>query len=205
MTVHRSILVVLCLAAGTAAGQSKLLSDPYQPLTAKERLRWFAGSTASSALMGNVISATWGSGFGSPKEYGGWGGWGKRYGMALSGASVGNAMEGSLSAIWGEDPHYFRVGGPFQKATLKRRAAHVIKSTFLARDRHGNTMPAYGRYVAIPGNNFLSNTWRVDSEADVQSALLRTLYGFLGRMGGNAFREFWPDVTDKLRNHGGKP
>jgi hypothetical protein len=70
----------------------------------------------------------------------------------------------------------------------------VVKSPFLARNRSGGTIPAYARLIAIPGNNFLSNTWRVDSEADANHALRRTLAGFLGDMAGNAFAEFWPDV-----------
>ena len=59
-------------------------------------------------------------------------------------------------------------------------------------------MPAYARYVAIPGNNFLSNTWREPSEATNSSAAYRTGLGFLGRMAGNAFMEFWPDVKRKV-------
>ena len=59
-------------------------------------------------------------------------------------------------------------------------------------------MPAYSRYISIPGNNFLSNTWRADSEADVSHALERTLTGFLGEMASDAFAEFWPDVRKHL-------
>ena len=70
--------------------------------------------------------------------------------------------------------------------------------TFLAQDRDGKVMPAYARYIAIPGNNFLSNTWRADSEATTSAAVTRTLTGFLGRMAGNAFDEFWPDVKQRL-------
>ena len=54
------------------------------------------------------------------------------------------------------------------------------------------------RFVAIPGNNFLSNTWRERSEADTNHALERTALGFLGRMAGNTFEEFWPDVKQKI-------
>ena len=64
--------------------------------------------------------------------------------------------------------------------------------TFFAVNRNGQTMPAYARYIAIPGNNFLWNTWRDPSEANASSALIRTGLGFLGRLSGNAFEEFWP-------------
>ena len=73
-----------------------------------------------------------------------------------------------------------------------------MKWTFLAKDRNGNTMPAYARYIAIPGNNFLSNTWRESSEADTKHALERTLLGFAARLSCNAFKEFWPDARDRI-------
>ena len=64
----------------------------------------------------------------------------------------------------------------------------------MARNRQGQLRPAYARYIAISGNNSVSNAWRAESEATVDSASLGTLLGFLSRMRGNAFREFWPDV-----------
>ena len=67
-------------------------------------------------------------------------------------------------------------------------------------NRHddGSFGPAYARYLAISGNNFLSNTWRIHSEANVQDALLRTAEGFAGRMAVNAFEEFWPEVKRRV-------
>jgi hypothetical protein len=44
----------------------------------------------------------------------------------------------------------------------------------------------------------MSNTWRADSESGVGDACLRTALGFAGRMGGNAFAEFWPTLTKHL-------
>lgn len=105
-------------------------------------------------------------------------------------------MEAGLGAVWGEDPRYFRE--PDQP--IKVRIGHAIKATFTAYDRQGVVVPAYARFIAIPGNNFLSNTWRADSEANTRSAAKRTLYGFLGKMGSNAFTEFWPDLK-KLAFH----
>ena len=63
---------------------------------------------------------------------------------------------------------------------------------------NGDTMPAYARYIATAGNNFLSNTWRESSEADTTHALERTALGFAARMSSNVFKEFWPDVRDRL-------
>ncbi len=99
-------------------------------------------------------------------------------------------MEAGVGALWGEDPRYFRnPDEPF-----RARVMSVIKQTFTARRRDGNFAPAYARFVAFSGSNFLSNTWRPDSEANNDDAVLRTLEGFAGRMSSNAWDEFWPDV-----------
>src|SRR5207248_11070537 len=99
-------------------------------------------------------------------------------------------MEASLGAIWGEDPRYF----PSPDLAFEARVEYVISSTFAAPDRDGRFRPAYARFAGNVGNNFLSNTCRADSEADVGHAALRCLYGGLGTLGSNALIEFWPDV-----------
>lgn len=171
----------------------------YHPITGDQRLKWFAASTVGpTTLIAGIFSAGIGTALDRPHEYGpGWEGFGDRYGMRLTGVSTGNAIEASFGALWGEDPRYFRVPDePF-----KARLGHVIKLTFLARRRDGHYAPAYARYIATPGNNFLSNTWRVDSEANTDDALLRTLLGFAGRMGSNAFAEFSPDIRRLIRHN----
>jgi hypothetical protein len=168
-----------------------------EPITASERLSWFTKSTVGPAtLLGGTISAGFGTLTNQPHEYGThWDGFGKRYGMRLTGISTGNAMEAGLGAIWGEDPRYYRAGG---SARFGARVGHVVKWTFVAPDKSGNLRPAYARYIGISGNNFLSNTWRESSEADAGHALGRIGFGFLGRMAGNTFEEFWPDVKQKF-------
>jgi hypothetical protein len=165
---------------------------PYEPLSGKQRVAWAASETfgAESWLVGN-----WTAGIGTarnkPEEYGPhWDGFGKRYGMRFTGIAASNTIEAGLGALWGEDPRYVRN----QNLPFKRRIGNVLLMSFAARNREGKLMPAYARYIAIPGNNFLSNTWRVSSEATTNQALARTGYGVLADVAGNAWTEFWPDV-----------
>lgn len=182
-------------------GQSGLTTSgtpPPEPIAAAQRLKWVAISTIGPAsLVGGVVSAGWGTLYNSPREYGPhWEGFGDRYGMRLTGISTSNAMEAGLGALWHEDPRYNRI--PDQ--SFGRRVRHVIAMTFLAPDARGGMRPAFARYMAISGNNFLSNTWREASESTNNRALMRTGLGFLGRMAGNAFEEFWPDVKQKVHH-----
>jgi hypothetical protein len=179
---------------------SSNVDAPSTYITSKQRFDWFVvSSVGPTSFAGGLFTAAFGTARDTPKEYGPhWDGYGKRYAMRFSGIATSNAMEAGLGALWGEDPRYFRDPND----PIKARIGHAILTTFTARNREGNSMPAYARYIAIPGNNFLSNTWRADSEATTKSAAIRSVYGVLGRMGGNAFAEFWPDLK-KLAFHRG--
>jgi hypothetical protein len=178
-----------------AAGNERLTN--YQPASASDRMKWFVVSTAGplSLLAAGPISAGFGTAINRPKEYGPhWEGFGKRYGMRLTGVSTGNAIEASLGSLWGEDPRYFQS----PRRGFGTRVKYVIKTTFVAPRRDGTLHPAYARYIGNVGNNFLSNTWRVQSDNGAGTAALRCLLGVVGRMSGNAFAEFWPDVRKRV-------
>jgi hypothetical protein len=168
----------------------------YHPITPRQRLRWFITNTIGPPhLVGGVFVSAFGTALNRPKEYGRhWGGFADRYGMRLTGIVTGNAIEASVGLMLREYPRYFRV----QDRPFKARIENIARLTFVARRDDGSYGPAYARYMAIAGNNFISNTWRVHSEANVQNALLRTTEGFAGRMALNAFEEFWPNVKERV-------
>jgi len=174
-------------------------NEPYHPITGRQRLRWVITETIGPQhLAGGVITAAFGTAVDRPKEDGThWGGFAERYGVRLTGVATSNVMEASIGALWGEDPRYFR--NPDE--SFGARVKSVIKQTFVARRPDGNFAPAYARYIAYSGSNFLANTWRPDSEANNHDAVLRTLEGFAGRMSSNAWDEFWPDVKTHVFHH----
>ncbi len=169
----------------------------YKAITAEGRFFWFVRSTVGmKSLTAGIISAGYGTAVDKPQEYGThWEGFFQRYGMRLTGISTGNAIEATLGSVWGEDPRYFHtVHAPFGE-----RVKNVIDLTFRAYQRDGERHPAYARYVAVFGNNFLSNTWREPSENDWQHAMERSGEGFAGRAISNAVSEFVPEVWRRVR------
>lgn len=190
--IHLILVPVWSAAAFAQSGPS-----PNEPINAKERLNWFAKSTVGvPSLTGGLFSAGFGTLTDRPKEYGTkWGGFGDRYGMRLTGVATSNAMEAGLGAIWGEDPRYYREGS---NGSFGKRVGHIVKWTFVAGHADGSVRPAYARFAAISGNNFLSNTWRESSESNTTAAIERTGLGILARMAGNTFEEFWPDIKKKV-------
>jgi hypothetical protein len=209
LRVAVTFLVAALVASAQSAPPSQAESEsptkpqeenaPYQGITNGERLRWAIDETLGPAhLMAGLFTAGIGTARDAPHEYGGsWSGFGQRFGIREAGVSLSNAMEAGLGDLWGEDPRYFRV--PEQK--WRGRIVSVVKQTFVARHRNGQFGPAYARYIAFSGNNFISNAWRAGSEADTQHALSRTSWAFAGRMASNAYDEFWPDVKRKLFHH----
>ena len=94
--------ILLLLAAGTAAGQvisaqpAEAFGDnaaAYQPITGRQRLRWFVRSTIGpQSLAAGMFTAGFGTAKNGPREYGPhWGGFGERYGMRLTGVATSNA------------------------------------------------------------------------------------------------------------------
>ena len=180
--------------------KSHTLEDPYRPITPSESLRWFISGTIGPAhLAGVTFVSACGTGVNRPGEYGPhWEGFANRFGIGMAGSATSNAMEAGAGLILREDPRYFRV----PQQAFKFRVGNVARLTFLARNESGRSEPAYARYIGIVGSNFLSNAWRVHSEANAKDALLRSSEGFAGRMAANAFREFWPDAKRYLlRKH----
>jgi hypothetical protein len=196
MRTLRCTLVLFAVAV-PALPQSTAPLSPYQPITGGGRIEWAVMNTFNLPSFGvGLISAGWGTYFNEPHEYGvSASGFGKRFGIRLSGIAVQNTMESGLGAVWGEDPRYFRVGSG---DNVMHRAGHIVKMTFMARNRDGRIQPAYARYAAIGGSNFLSNAWRADSDATVRHAGIRIGLGFLGRLGVNTYYEFWPDIRDRF-------
>jgi hypothetical protein len=176
-------------------------SDARQPITGQQRIDWVVkGTIGPEGLAGEIFGAGWDTLFNTPKVYGPhWQGFGDRLGMSMAGNAVSNTMEAGLGAIWGEDPRYTRE----PEATFGHRIGHVVKMTFMAQNRNGDVIPAYARFIATPGSNFLSNAWRAPGDDTARDAAVRTGLGFLGHMGNNTFDEFWPDFQRKLfhRNH----
>jgi hypothetical protein len=188
------------VSTSPAAGTPSRIVPKYVPPTGKDRLRWVIDNTLGPlTLAAEAADAGWQTINGKPHEYNThWEGFGERFGLDLSGTATSNAMEASIGAIWGEDPRYFRAeaGRPF-----KNRMGHVVRMTFLAKNAEGQYMPAYARYTAIAGSNFLSNTWRPESDATAGRATVRIGFGFAERLARNMWDEFWPDVKNGVFHH----
>jgi hypothetical protein len=116
-----------------------VVQTPYGPITGRQRLRWFVIASVGPQSLGiGVLSAGLGTARHKPDEYDThWDGFGKRYGLRLTGVVTSNAMEAGIGALWGEDPRYFRANGE----SFGKRIENILILTVAARGRDSELHP----------------------------------------------------------------
>ena len=192
-------VIALPAAEITAAVPEDIVVEagPSQAVTPWQRLEWFDLRTFGALnLGGSIPGAAWQTFMDRPREAGThWEGFAERYGVSVSTNAVSNGMEAGIGAIWGEDPRYQREGAG---SSMKSRLGHVVKWTVAAPDKSGELRPAYARFIAFTGSSFISNAWREPSDTNMDHSFARIGFALAGRMGSNAFCEFWPDARRKF-------
>jgi len=172
----------------------------YKPPTLGERRDWIVDGTIGprSLLVVGPLATIWQTGFNTPSEWGRtWTGVEKRYGEREVDVAISNSIDAGLGAIWGEDPRYVPSG----RRGIWPRARYAIKTAFVAQRRDGHLAPAWGRYAGNLVNNVIENASLPPSVTTAQQTIFRSALGLVGRLGGNAWDEFWPDVYKRLRKN----
>jgi hypothetical protein len=91
-------------------------------------------------LTAGLFAAGIATGRDEPEEYvPHWDGFGKRYGIRLTGIATGSMLEAAFGALWHEDPRYFRA----TDRSVKGRIQNIVVLTFAARQGDGSLGPAY--------------------------------------------------------------
>jgi len=184
------------LASCRAACQP--IADDYTPVRASQRVDWIVDGTIgihSLSVVGPLAAGT-NTAFDTPSEWQRtWSGFGKRYAEREADVAISSTIEVGLGALWGEDPRYIPSG----RRGIWPRARYAVKTAFLAPRRDGHLAPAWGRYAGNVFNNMIENTWLPSSVTTAGQTVSRSLLGMAGRLGGNAWDEFWPDVRRRLR------
>ena len=211
----RTILTTLALSAvpislfaqdtdvtrrGQAAPRPPETAAPYDPIDSAQRVAWVVdGSIGRRSLGVGVITTAWQTAWDTPTEWGrSWPGVARRYAAREADVTISNTLEASLGAIWGEEPRYIPSG----RHGLGARTRYAAKTVFLAQRRDGRLAPAWGRYVGNTLNNVIENAWLPPSVTTPKETIIRSANGFLGRLIGNFYDEFWPDAHRLLHRHG---
>src|SRR5262245_16779014 len=187
----------------SAATGRPITANSYEPITGRERVEWIVVGTVGlqSLTLVGPLSAGFQTAFNTPEEWGrDWEGFGKRYLAREADVAISNTLEAGVGAFWGEDPRYIPSG----RKGIWPRARYAMKVVFLAQRRDGRLAPAWGRYVGNTLNNIIENTYLPPSVTTPGQTVLRSANGFLGRLGGNLWDEFWPDARRLIFQRGRK-
>jgi hypothetical protein len=154
------------------------------------------GTIGPKSLATGVLSAGWDTAFNTPEEWGpSWSGFGKRYVQREADVAISSSIEAGLGAIWGEDPRYI----PSHRRGIWPRTRYAVETVFLAQRRDGHLAPAWGRVAGNVFNNVIENSWLPPSVTTGRETALRSAEGFVGRLIGNVWSEFWPDVSHHIK------
>jgi hypothetical protein len=192
------VLTPLAAPCQTAAVDPPLTAEAYVPVTPAQRVDWIVDGTIGKRSLTVVgpLATAWQTAFNTPEEWGrGFSGIARRYAQREADVAISNTIEAGLGALWGEDPRYVPSG----RKGIWPRARYAMKTVFLAQRRDGSLQPAWGRYAGNTLNNLIENTWLPPSMTTGRQTALRSGLGMLGRLGGNAWEEFWPDVARRFR------
>lgn len=190
--MKRGFLGAALLVFATGA----LAQDPGDHLTLGNRFRLQASRVASP---GSLLSAAAGAGIGQwrdePPEWGQEGsGYARRYGYLMAAKAANRMICFGAGALLREDPRYFRS----RKTGFWPRARSAIEQTFIVPKEGGATTVAYSRLMGAYGAGFLSNIWYPPHANRPHDAILRGTIVLGGEVGSNFFREFWPDIKNRL-------
>jgi hypothetical protein len=166
------------------------------PLSDSQKLRLFTRTVkdpynlimpAVNAVILDAVGAS--SGYGS-----GFSGFAKRYG-----ASIGDSVSGNFfrlyafPALLNEDPRYFRAG----PGSIAKRSVHVFASTVWTRTDDKTFRFNWSKLLASGTSSGLSNTYYPAENRGAQLIVSRFVLSYLGEVGYNALKEFWPDIAHK--------
>lgn len=172
-------------------------NDPNAPpLSNSEKLHLFTRTVkdpynlimpAVNAVILDAVGAS--SGYGS-----GFSGFAQRYG-----ASIGDSISGNFFRLYAfpallhEDPRYFRAGC----GSITKRTGHVFVSTVRTRTDDKTFRFNWSKLLASGVSSGLSNAYYPAENRGAKLTVSRFALSYLGEIGYNALKEFWPDIAHK--------
>ena len=123
-------------------------------------------------------------------------GYGKRFAANFADqASSKFFKDFAYPSIFAEDPRYYRLA----RGSAKKRFVHAIGHVFVAHRENGTHMPNYSEWLGTISAATLSNTYHPDNERGIGPIASRTGYALIEDMGFDVLREFWPEISRKLK------
>ena len=123
-------------------------------------------------------------------------GYGRRFGAEFAGQATSTFFKDfAYPWIFSEDPRYYRLAhGP-----ARRRMFHAMEHAVVAHRDNGKRMFNFSEWLGTTSTVVLSNTYHPDNERGFSPAAQQVAYSILQDMGFDLLREFWPEISRKLK------
>ena len=123
-------------------------------------------------------------------------GYGKRFGAEFADqASFKFFKDFAYPAIFSEDPRYYRL----VHGSGRRRLLHAVDHAFLAHRDNGAVMFNASEWLGTASEVALSNVYHPENERGFGPAAEQVSYNVLEDIGFDILREFWPEISHKLK------
>jgi hypothetical protein len=183
------------LAETDATGVPPVVSAGYSPLSLKKKYLYSVNQVLTGPVgLGIAVHAAFDQFRDTPSQ---WGSnsesFGMRFASHLGYALLKESLAFGVGSVDHEDPRYFRSahGSGWQ------RIQYAFGRTFMVRNDSGSMMPAYSRFVADYASPFLVHSWRPGRFPPVDGLRDGTI-GIGADAATNIWREFWPDLRQRL-------
>ncbi len=185
----------LLLGGATALAAQDLPNTDYVPLDVKGKYLYSVDQMFSfPRLLSIAIRAGVDQGTDTPIQWGGGtAGYAERFASHFGRSFLRENIAFGVRALDHEDPRYFVLG----KGGLWKRTKYAVRQTFVVRNDHGSTMPAYSRFISTYSMPLISQAWRPE-QFSVGRELGNGSIGMATGVGYNVFQEFWPDLKKKV-------
>jgi hypothetical protein len=171
--------------------------QPYVPLTAQQKFQIFVRSTHDPATFVNAgLDSLLSQASGDFRGYGGgMQGFGKRLGATLADSESGVFFDRFLfPVLYRQDPRFRRLG----HGTLIQRAWHAASHVFITKGDNGADQINYAHILGRFTSKALSNIYYPANQRGLGRTMRRTANGLVSDAGSYMFKEFWPDLRQKL-------
>jgi len=183
-----------------ADGTSEILaSDPYHPLTKREKWHHFLHRTVASAtFLGvgeNTVFTRVTGGF---MYCCGIGSWGEQYAAGLADGEsrqfFGNFL---LPTLLKQDPRYF----PRRTGTMWGRAWYAATRVLITRNDSGRNTFNFSEILGVALSKGLSNAYYPERDRGAWDTTVNILGTLQGDATSNLLREFWPEIRKTVHKH----
>jgi hypothetical protein len=155
---------------------------------------WWRHGFGIGVLSADVVAAGLNQANGTPPEWQGAAGFGKRLGDTVGSSSIAAGIGFGLSAALHVDPRYYRC----KTCGVWGHIGSAAKQSFVYHTDSGKLVPAIPELASIYGAGMISMVWYPSRYEPLSDGVRRANYVMLWRFGFDLVREFAPQKARKF-------